>query len=239
MARFSSDFTTWDEPFRVSFGTAVDEFDLTAGCVIPNDRAPGGYLAFPTRTVTSGSQVLSDTLFAFSDGDPSNFICSASAFLRPGPAHDGAWTAEGGRVACGLPVLSSGLVDGDGEANVFVVEQPSGSPAKLLRRTIRADGFRGYHGTYDAPAKVVTKYVKMTGSKLFVNFSTGGSGSLEIRVRNAGNAVIARSVPLFGDRIDREVDWASGSIAPYAGKAIYLEFTLKDADLHAYRFGED
>ena len=239
MARFSSDFTTWDEPFRVSFGTAVDEFDLTAGCVIPNDRAPGGYLAFPTRTVTSGSQVLSDTLFAFSDGDPSNFICSASAFLRPGPAHDGAWTAEGGRVACGLPVLSSGLVDGDGEANVFVVEQPSGSPAKLLRRTIRADGFRGYHGTYDAPAKVVTKYVKMTGSKLFVNFSTGGSGSLEIRVRNAGNAVIARSVPLFGDRIDREVDWASGSIAPYAGKAIFLEFTLKDADLHAYRFGED
>ena len=85
----------------------------------------------------------------------------------------------------------------------------------------------------------MTKYVKMTGSKLFVNFSTGGSGSLEIRVRNAGNAVIARSVPLFGDRIDREVDWASGSIAPYAGKAIYLEFTLKDADLHAYRFGED
>jgi hypothetical protein len=42
---------------------------------------------------------------------------------------------------------------------------------------------------------------------------------------------------VFGDRLDRVVEWKSGSdVSALAGKSIRLRFVMKDADLYAIQF---
>ncbi len=45
-----------------------------------------------------------------------------------------------------------------------------------------------------------------------------------------------RSVELFGDKVDRPVDFA-GNVADFAGKPVVVEFEMSDADLYSFRFG--
>jgi hypothetical protein len=42
---------------------------------------------------------------------------------------------------------------------------------------------------------------------------------------------------LFGDEIDRTVEWKSGAdVGKVAGKTVRLRFVLKDADLYSLKF---
>ena len=45
---------------------------------------------------------------------------------------------------------------------------------------------------------------------------------------------------LFGNSTDHPVTWKSGAaLSELAGKPIRVRFALKDADLYAFRFGEE
>lgn len=46
-----------------------------------------------------------------------------------------------------------------------------------------------------------------------------------------------RSVELFGDKVDRVVDFENGAgLADFAGLAVTVEFDMSDADLYSFRF---
>ena len=83
---------------------------------------------------------------------------------------------------------------------------------------------------------MVTKPLVFSGSELQVNFSTSSRGRMFVTIRDESGRSI-RSVELFGDKVDRPVDFAdNGKVADFAGKAVVVEFDMSDADLYAFRF---
>ena len=104
----------------------------------------------------------------------------------------------------------------------------------LRRYTIRQDGFISRHAGVK-PAKVVTKPVLCEGGRMLVNFSTSARGHLYVRVKGADGREV-RSIELFGDRVDREVAFASGDLGSLKGREVTVEFELLDADLYSFRF---
>ena len=78
---------------------------------------------------------------------------------------------------------------------------------------------------------------------LLLNFATSAAGSLRCEIQDADGKPIpgftlADSDELFGDSLDRPMTWnGSSELKALVGKPICLRFELKDADLHALRFG--
>ena len=51
----------------------------------------------------------------------------------------------------------------------------------------------------------------------------------------AGRSI--RSIELFGDKVDRVVDFADGGkVSDFAGKPVTVTFEMFDADLYSFRF---
>jgi hypothetical protein len=45
-----------------------------------------------------------------------------------------------------------------------------------------------------------------------------------------------KSVELFGDKVDRAVDFDGGKVSEFAGRPVVIEFEMSDADLYSFRF---
>ena len=68
-----------------------------------------------------------------------------------------------------------------------------------------------------------------------INFATSAKGSIYITIRDEdGNE--AKTCELFGDKIDRRVRFENTDLRAFAGKAVTLEFEMKDARLYAFEF---
>jgi hypothetical protein len=127
-------------------------------------------------------------------------------------------------------------VGGDDELSIFTFDRHwSGQASNLNRYRLRQDGFISRRATY-AGQKVVTKPLVFSGSELLVNFSTSARGRMFVTLQDeAGNSL--KSVELFGDKVDRTVDFASGGkVSDFAGKPVVVEFDMSDADLYSFRF---
>ena len=87
-----------------------------------------------------------------------------------------------------------------------------------------------------AGQNVVTKPLVFTGSEMLVNFSTSARGRMFVTLRDETGRSI-RSVELFGDKVDRVVDFAAGGkVTDFAGKPVVVEFEMSDADIYSFRF---
>ena len=84
----------------------------------------------------------------------------------------------------------------------------------------------------------MTKPLVFAGKELLVNFSTSARGRMFVTIRDdAGRSI--RSLELFGDKVDRVVDFADGGkVADFAGRPVTLEFEMSDADIYSFRFGD-
>ena len=61
---------------------------------------------------------------------------------------------------------------------------------------------------------------------MFVKIHDSSGGTLE-------------SVELFGDKVDRIVDFAGGSgLSDFAGRPVVIVFELSDADIYSFRFSD-
>ena len=111
----------------------------------------------------------------------------------------------------------------------------SGLASNLNRYRLLQDGFISRRATY-AGQKVVTKPLVFAGSELLVNFSTSARGRMFVTLQDeSGNSL--RSIELFGDKVDRSVDFAAGGkVSDFAGKPVVVEFDMSDADLYSFRF---
>lgn len=263
----STDFRSWTTPVICDYG-AAGASHLYTNCAQPYPRAPGVWLSMPMRyydreaegvcaladyaklpdyanrsyryahaSARQGTAV-TDAIFAFSRDGGVHFTCPTDAFLRPGPEHHGNWLY--GDANIGDPMLVLPSADGsDATLNLYSTDvHYQDEPAELVRYRLRLDGFFSRHADYETPAHVLTKELVYTGGDLFVNLATSAAGSLKVMLR-ASDGALAVSKEIRGDSADLKVTWDLNSPAALAGKAVTVQFELKDADLYAFRFGSD
>ena len=71
---------------------------------------------------------------------------------------------------------------------------------------------------------------------MLVNFSTSARGRMFVTIQE-GNGRSIKSIELFGDKVDRPVDFADGGkVSDFAGKPVVIAFELSDADIYSFRF---
>ncbi len=77
---------------------------------------------------------------------------------------------------------------------------------------------------------------------LVLNFPTSAAGSIRVETQDpSGSPVdgyaIEECLEIYGDEIQREVTWQSGSsVQELAGRTIRLKISVRDSDLYSLQF---
>ena len=163
------------------------------------------------------------------------------AFMTPGPEREYNWVYGDCGMALGLIETPSDLPGAPNELSMYAPDNHWGMiPARLRRYTIRMDGFVSYHATYQPgwfpSCKVVTKPFVFTGGKLSINFATSAAGYVKIGLIGESEQLLY--VEMFGDSLDRTVDFEGGDVASLSDKPIRMEITMSDADIYSFIFSE-
>jgi hypothetical protein len=86
------------------------------------------------------------------------------------------------------------------------------------------------------------------GENLVLNYATSALGSIRIEIQDQDGHLLPgfslqESPVIFGDQIEREVDWKRpasrtdrGPLSRLAGRPVRLRFVIKDADLYSLQF---
>ena len=184
---------------------------------------------------------VSDGLF-MSSRDGEAFHRWSEAFLRPGLRAEGSWTYGDMYQAWGMLQTESDLPSAPPELSMYATEGYwRGNSTTFRRYTIRTDGFVSVQAPFSG-GEVVTKPFVFSGSRLTLNMSTSGAGSIRAEVqKDSGQPVEGLSLTdcheVIGDELARTVRWKSGAdLSAMAGKPVRLRFALSDADLYAMQF---
>lgn len=260
----SKDFRTWSAPkpidFRTPEGGVGEDYALYTNVVQPYPRAPHLFVGFPTRYVErkawtpnydrlpgvenrrfrSGKSpryglAVTDCVFMMTR-DGQRFHREDDAFMRPGPENPLNWVYGDCYPSRGLPLVAPRRPGADRELAFYTFEGHWGGGSEdVLRWALRQDGFVSRHAPY-AGAKVVTKPLVYDGDDLLVNFATSARGRMFVTLREVETGRVLKSYELFGDKVDRPVDFVGGSPAQFRGRAVVVEFDMSDADVYSFRF---
>ena len=239
----SDNFLDWSKGQWLDYGNAPLEHFYT-NAIIPYFRAPHLCVGFPMRFVPDRKLVpehaeegVSDAVFMSSrDG-----ICwdrrFMEAFIRPGLEREN-WTDRNFLVAWGL------VPTGSSEMSMYWVEHYRHPTIKIVRGTLRLDGFVSLHAGYAAGC-VVTNPLIFEGDRLMLNYATSATGSVRVGLLQLDGQPVPGlsgddSVELFGDAVTEEYHWASGArLSEWAGQPVRLRIHLSDADLYALQFQKE
>lgn len=254
----STDFIHWTKPRLIEFGDNR-EISLYTNCVQNYQRAKQILIGFPSRYLFrrewNGSfdelpgrerriermkrykrygLVLTDCIFMTSR-DGINFKRYNEAIMTPGPEGEINWVYGDCYPARGFIETKSEIEGAAGELSMLVPEgEWSGRPTRLVRYSIRCDGFRSAHSD-ESEKTLVTKPFIFSGSDLFVNFETSALGYMYFTlVDKDGNRY--ESEETFGNNIDRKVYFDAGVIKRLSGKPVTLEVRMCDSDLYSIMF---
>lgn len=260
----SKDFINWSDPVWLTFPDAPNE-QLYTNQIKPYYRAPQIFIGFPARYVeriwddqikalpeyeqrrlrASASKrygsAVTDGLFMTSR-DGLTFKRWGEAFLRPGLRYKDNWVYGDNYIAYHLVETKSPLSNAPNEISIYATESYwTGTSCFLRRYSLRMDGFVSVHAALKG-GELLTKPMTFKGSVLEINFSTSAAGGIRIEIQDESGKPIEGfamddSYDIFGDNLDREVQWKSGkSVRILEGKPIRLRFLMRDADLYAIRF---
>jgi len=161
------------------------------------------------------------------------------AFVRPGLLRD-AWFNRNNMIAWGLILTEPGRGD-EPELSLYVSEGYYTPRCCLRRYTLRQDGFVSVHaGTRGG--EFITRPIRFTGNKLFINFSTSAAGSVQVELQGKNGKPLPgfsmRDCPvMYGDALNEPVAWKGGAdLAGLEGKPVKLRFIMRDADIFAVQF---
>lgn len=252
----STDFIHWTKPKLVEFADDR-EISLYTNCVQNYYRAKQILVGFPSRYLFrkdwNGSfselpgkerrierikkeprygLVLTDCIFMTSR-DGINFKRYNEAFITPGAENGINWVYGDCYPARGF--IETKLEAG-AELSMLVPEGQwyEGRPAKLIRYTIRCDGFRSAHAG-GCEKILVTKPFMFKGDYLYVNFETSALGYMYFTlVDGEGNRY--ESEETFGNSIERKIYFAEGVVNSLSGKIVTLEVRMCDSDLYSIVF---
>ena len=261
----SEDFRHWTTPVPLDFGAEAPDFHLYTNNVEPYDRSDRMLVGFPARYTdryqwTANYERLcgksertqrirdqsprfgytvTDCLFMCSR-DGKNWMRTDEAFLRPGPENDWSWRYGDCFMNAGMFETPSAF---PGEAPELSFLSPTkrwtdeSSGNLLVRYALRVDGFISRYAGF-SPEVLLTKPFLFRGDRLTINFETSAAGSVFVELTDRNGKVLNefRSCELFGNSIDRTVDF-EGKLSELNGMPVRLRFTLSDADVYAFRFG--
>jgi hypothetical protein len=236
----STNFLDWTAGQFLDYGTAPLEHFYTNG-IVPYFRAPHLYLGFPMRFVPERKAVerhvypgVSDAVFMTSRDGTHWDRRFMEAFIRPGLELEN-WTERNFLMAWGI------VPTGPADMSLYWVEHYRHPSNKIVRGTLRTDGFVSLHAGYGG-GLAVTHPLTFEGNRLVLNFSTSAVGSVRVEVLQADGRPVPglsgeASPAFFGDNIAGECRWSSDArIGDLAGQAVRLKLHLKDADLFAIQF---
>ena len=261
----SKDFKTWTDAKLVDFKGSED-IPLYTNAVRKYERAEGVYVGFPSRymerldwtpnydqlanpdwrkvrTAISpryGLAVTDCVLMVSRDGF--SWDRFDEAWMKPGIERKWNWVYGDGYPSVGFVETPSELPFAPAEYSIFCSEKHwSNEPAELRRYTFRKDGLISRYANYQG-GKLVTHPFTFEGEELSINFSTSARGTVVVRAysrndedRNKTDCLT--SWELFGDSPDRKVPFKDGSLKDFAGREIWLEFEMKEADLYSMVIG--
>jgi len=233
----SKDFKSWRKPVWLSYGDAPKEH-LYTNQIQPYYRSPHIFIGFPTRYIPQRGS-LTEGLF-MSSRDGLKFHRWEEAVLRPG-LNKSKWQNRSNYIWLGMVETQSKLPGGGKELSIYSNEgYYEGQGASTRRYTYRIDGFVSLHGSFQG-GEMITKPLIFEGNCLMLNFSTSAAGSLRVEIQDSsGKAVegyaLSECREIYGDEIERVVQWNGSDVGNLAGKPIRLRFVLKDADVFALGF---
>lgn len=254
----SADFKTWSKPKLVDFGQSED-VSLYTNVIQPYLREKNVLIGFPSRylyrrkwnknydelcgqekrlkrmeTAPRYGLVVTDCVFITSR-DGYHFKKYDEAFIRPGMENGDNWVYGDCYPARGFAETPSDIAGADPELSLYIpVGHWSGKATRLIRYTIRCDGFVSMHAGA-VEKMLVTKPFCYEGSNLYINFETSALGYLYFTlVDKDGNRY--ESCETFGNTIDRRVGFDDGVVEKLSGKSVVLEVRMRDADLYSLIF---
>ena len=238
----STDFLNWTPLVSITAGDTPYEHLYTNSCV-RYERAPGTYLMFPSRFVRDrtpdpewGADGVSDIVF-MSSRDGLNFDRSfMEAYVRPGLDKEN-WHERGIYMEVGI------LQTSPEEMSIYGMEHKQEPDCRLVRYTLRTDGFVSVNSGYGG-GEFTTRPFVFDGHELELNYSTSAVGSVRVEIQDAeGNPIEGFALDdcpeMFADVIEGKVAWEGETdVSGLAGKPVRLRFALMDADLYAFKFNQ-
>ncbi len=236
----SDDFIHWTKGELLDYGdVAVEQFYTNA--IAQYAPAPHLYVGLPMRFLPSRHPVaehaypgVSDVVLMTSRDGLHWDRPFRQAFIRPGTDREN-WTDRNFLVTWGMVQTSPE------ETSLYWVEHYRHPTNRIVRGTIRTDGFASLHAGY-ADGTALTRPLIFSGRRLLLNYSTSAAGSVRVELLTAAGEPIAgfsgtHAGELFGDRISGEYRWKSDSdLSSLAWQLVRLRFHLKDADIFAFQF---
>lgn len=235
----SPDFREWSDTVEIDYGGSPRE-QLYTNAITPYFRAPHIYLGFPKRFMEERHLLteypepgISETVFMTSrDGQhwDRRFM---EAMIRPGRDRLN-WSDRSIMTAWGV------VQTGADELSIYYTENYRYKSNRLRRASLRLDGFVSVNAGY-AGGAMLTKPFVYAGSELVLNYATSAAGSVQVEIQEEnGKALPGFALQdcalMYGDEIEKKVQWRGGSVSELAGQRVRLRFVMKDADLFAMRF---
>jgi len=196
---------------------------------------------------------LTDGLF-MSSRDGHTFNRWPTAFIRPGLWEKGStanWYYGANQVGWQLVETPSPTTDKPRELSLYATEHYRGGAdvtapddrgaTRLRRYSLRIDGFVAAEAPLSG-GELVTKPVTFEGDDLVVNYATSAAGTVRVELQHPDGTPydgfsLAESPELFGDDLQRVVDWAGErSVGQLAGDPVRVRFVLSDAEIYSFRF---
>ena len=97
---------------------------------------------------------------------------------------------------------------------------------------LRRDGFVSLDAG-DEPGMLLTKPFVLAGITLHVNVAAK-AGELGVTVLDGDGQTVAVAEPVTGDQARAVLRWKSGDLANVKGKAVSLQFTIRNARFYSF-----
>ncbi|MFT5325424.1 MAG: hypothetical protein ACI8P0_003293 [Planctomycetaceae bacterium] len=260
----SSDFLSWGDEADLTYEDSPVEH-LYTNQIGPYFRAPHILIGFPTRYIERGwspsmralpqlehREMRSEAHLRYGTSLTEGLLMASrngvhferwnEAFLKPGPQRPETWQYGHNYIAWHAVETKSSLPGAPNELSLYATEGSWTGDSNAIRRyTLRLDGFVSVNAGWRG-GELITKPLKFTGDRLDLNFSTSVAGDIRVEIQDADGKsfpgfTLDDSTEIFGDEIDRTVQWKNGSdVSSLSGKTVRLRFVLKDADLFALKF---
>ncbi len=245
----STDFYTWSAPRPLKYEDSFD-YELYTNGILPYYRTKNDLVAIATRYVIrekwnasfdrlpnaedrrtrSRGMSLTDTVFMTSRNGM-DFIRYNEMFLTPGQEQDGNWAYGDCYVCVGMVETPSEIKGQDPYLSLFCPERVNGKSV-LYRYTLRLDGFVSYIAPLEKKT-LTTKPFIFKGSRLLLNFRTSAIGSIRITLSSRDGEI--HSDEIFGDKVDRIIDFIDGSLSQFEGKEAVMTFEMSDAEIFSFK----
>ncbi|MCA1808050.1 MAG: hypothetical protein ABR497_08970 [Kiritimatiellia bacterium] len=238
----SDNYLNWDSFGELEYTDDVLYQHYTNG-IRPYLRAPHIYIGTPARYVAERKKVpdhepssISDVILIASH-DGRIFDKWEEGFIRP-TTDPKTWTDRNNYPVWGM------LQTSPEEISIYWTEHSRYPSNRLVRGTVRTDGFVSVHAPGNKVGEMLTRPFIFEGSKLVVNYSTSAIGSVRFELSDeSGKAIdgyaLADSEVLYGNEIEHDVLWQGNTnLSALAGKTLRLRVRMQDADFYSFKFSK-